>query len=309
MIKAVTAMSALLSIDSTRMPRGAELPIGVLSHSESSVALVGQWHSLFEVLAGQLAVSKGVICVSGEDARSRVIKGQLGIATTGFQWPAGCTVAELLELSGRLLGLSVEQSRDEVKRVLQRFDLGYLRKQKLDRLLPMAARKVALAHAMIGSPQFLALEEPLLGLTTHDGMEMVKAIGRAREGRPLIVSVGHATSGSVERVLVDSCDEVLVLRSGVLTLQGPPLQLADGESLFVTTFMGDGDALKHALEQQGLVVRSCLPLPRQEGAPDAQPLIRAVVELAPGQSTRPLFVAAGSCNAALLELRAVSNVE
>ncbi|HTM46664.1 MAG TPA: hypothetical protein VL137_17030 [Polyangiaceae bacterium] len=302
-------MSALLSIDFSRLQGEHRFPINVASREGSSVALVGQWHSLFEVLTGEISAKADSIAVDGVDARTRVIKGQLGVLPAKFTWPEASSVSELFELSARLLGLSAEHSRVETKRVLQLFDLGYLRKQKLNRLLPVQLRKVALAHTLIGSPQFIALEEPLLGLTSHDGMDVLKAIGLARQGRSVIVSVSHAASGSLERVLVESCEEALVLEAGVLTLQGPPVQLAGQESLLVTTFLGDRDALKQALEQQGLVVRSCMLLPQQHLSGDGRPLTRAVVELPPGQSTRPLFVAAGSCNAALLELHAVNNVE
>jgi ABC-type sulfate/molybdate transport systems ATPase subunit len=174
----------------------------------------------------------------------------------------------------------------------------------------MQLRLVALAHALLGSPRTLALEEPFLGLTTQDSNVVLEAIEVARGNCQLIVAVSHADPGSVERLLIDRCAEVLVLRNGALTLQGPPTRLGDGAGLFAVTLAGDAGHLREALASAGVLVRSFSPLsPEAAGAFSGQSVGRLVVELPPGQSTLPLFAAAKSSGTTLLELRALGDVE
>jgi energy-coupling factor transporter ATP-binding protein EcfA2 len=222
----------------------------------------------------------------------------------------------LLELSAGLLGLATSEAAREVQHVLQQLQLVPLRQQKLDRLSTLQGRIVALAHALLGSPRHLAVEDPLLGLTTQDSRQFLDVLNQARQGRSLIVHVPHAAAGCMERLLVDSCEEVLVLERGAITLQGPPSQLDAGRGLFQITVLGegvadDGQTLRGALAERGVVVRAFTPLPQaaSTGSQTQGPVARLVVELDPVSTTLPLFAAAKSCNSTLLDLHALSTLE
>lgn len=309
-------VTALLSIDSAATQHSELFPVDLRVHTTSSLALVGQWHALFQVLTGEVVVRKDAICVAGHDARHLVISGTLGVIASRFTWPDGQTVEQVLELSAGLLGLSASEASREVRQVLQQLQLTAHRQQKLHKLSTLQARVVALAHASLCSPRYLAVEDALLGLTTQDSRQFLDVLDRARLGRSLIVHVPHAVAGCMERLLVDSCEQVLVLERGAVTLQGPPAQLDAGRGLFQITVLGqgveaDGETLRGALAEHGVVVRSFTPLPRAAatGSPPQGPVARLVVELDPLSPTLPLFAAAKSCNSTVLDLHALPTSE
>lgn len=301
-------MSALLSIDAQAL-NDATFPISISSHTTTSLALVGDWQPLFDVLCGLSRAPSGAIEVLGQDARSSVLDASLGVLPEAVQWPAGQRVFELLELSASLLGLSKSEAAEQARRVLGALELAPQQKQLLSRLPPLQMRRLGIAHALLGGPRTLALQNPVVGLTTPDARALMDALGRVAVEQALIVSVPHADPGSPERELVDRCSEVIVLRQGAITLHGPPARLADAGGLLQLTVTGAGSAaLRQALLAEGVVVRSITPL-AQHPVPASNQLERVVVELTGGQSTLPLFRAAKSCDATLLELRSLANVE
>lgn len=306
-------MSPLLSIDSAATQRADLFPIDLETRAQSSLALVGQWHALFQVLTGEISVSRNAIRLVGSDARDQVISGTLGVLPSRFAWPLGFTVEQLLSLSAELLGMTAQDAARDMDRVLQLLQLTAFRQQKLSKLLPLQTRLVGLAHALLGSPSCLAVEDALLGLTTQESRLFLDALELSRQGCSLIVNVAHAAAGCVERLLIDSCEEVLILDRGAITLQGPPSQLNVSHGLFQITIIGmgvaeGGQVLRGALEARGVAVRSFTLLP-QTRSPAQGPMARLVVELDPSAATLPLFAAAKSCNSTLLDLHALPNVE
>jgi ABC-type Na+ transport system ATPase subunit NatA len=307
-------VNSLLSIDCAGTRRTDLFPTDLAARSPGSLALVGQWRALFQVLTGEIVVGKHAICVRGEDARAQVIAGQLGVLPSRFEWPHGHNVEAFLELSAGLLGMSPGDASREAERVLVTLALLAVRRQQLAKLSPLQLRQVALAHALLGSPKCLAIEEALLGLTTQDSLIFLETLAIARQGRALIVNVPHATPGSVERLLIDGCEEVLVHEHGAITYQGSPTQLQGQRGLFQLTIQGmgaadGGRAVCDALQQRGVVVRSCSMLPPSDRDQAAGPRARLVVALEPEAPTLALFAAAKSCDSTLLDLHPLSNVE
>jgi ABC-type multidrug transport system ATPase subunit len=308
-------VSTLLSIDSAATQRTDLFPVDLSATTESSLALVGQWHALFQVLTGEIAVNKRSICVAGLDARDQVTSGMLGVMPSRFAWPDGHTVEQLLQLSAGLLGMSGREASSEAQRVMQQLQLLPLRQQKVAKLLPLQMRSVALAHALLGSPRCLAIEDALLGLTTQESRLFLETLRPLQHQCALIVNVAHATAGCVERMLVEHCDEVLILDRGAITLQGSPSQLTSVGMLFQMTITGagiaeGGQSLRAALQERGVVVRSFATLADSAAGASVQgPAARLVVELGPDAATLPLFAAAKSCNSTLLDLRALPNLE
>jgi ABC-type multidrug transport system ATPase subunit len=308
-------VSALLSIDSAATQRTDLFPVDLKATTPRSLALVGQWHALFEVFTGDVTVGKSSICIAGMDARDQVTSGTLGVVPSRFVWPDSHTVEQLLQLSAELLGMSSREATLETQRVMQQLQLLPQRQQKLAKLLPLQMRTVGLAHALLGSPRCLAIEDTLLGLTTQESRLFLEVLNSLTQNCALIVNVAHAAAGCVERLLVEGCDEVCVLDRGAITLQGAPAQLVSGGGVFQLTVTGAGVAegghtLRAALQERGVVVRSFTAVADTEAASTGRgPTARLVVELGSGTATLPLFAAAKSCSSTLLELHALPNLE
>jgi ABC-type Na+ transport system ATPase subunit NatA len=308
-------VNALLSIDSAATGHADLFPVDLRATTQRSLALVGQWHALFQVFTGELMVSKGAICIAGLDARDQVTSGTLGVIPSRFPWPESHTVEQLLELSAGLLGMSKGETSREAQRVMQQLQLLPLRQQKLVKLLPLQMRSVGLAHALLGSPRYLAIEDALIGLTTQESRLFLDLLKPLTQNCALIVNVAHAAAGCVERLLVEDCDEVLILDRGVITLQGSPSRLASVGVLFQMTITGagvmeGGHALRAALQERGVVVRSFTALTGAgTGVVAEGPAARLVVELGPGVATLPLFAAAKGCDSTVLDLQALANLE
>jgi ABC-type multidrug transport system ATPase subunit len=301
----MTKMPALLKLGGAPLIGGtAPLAIEVTSKAERSLTLVGNWLPLFATLAGEARAPRGALEIAGEDGRDLVLDLRLGLLRSSAQWPASYTVAEVLELSTRLLGRSLLESKALAKEALESLGILALAKQRLERLRFGDRRLVELAHALLGKPEILALENPLWGLEGEDRERFAKAVAIVRAERKTLVSVANLSGDTWDQGLVQGAEEIFILHEGLLTWQGSPAAFARSQRLYVMTLAGKLDPVVSELGRRGVVVRSSVPTSAIATLAEG----RLVVELPADLSTRALLEAAQAGAATLLELRSLDDV-
>jgi ABC-2 type transport system ATP-binding protein len=281
-------MTQLLLLEAARIDvGGAPLCDGLSVVSEANrVGLAGDWSSLFALLAGRGRLVRGRAEIAGARADRAVREGRVGLAVSSVGLPGSMRVLDCLRASARLAGFSAGRAPELGRRALGEFGLEPLAGRRIREMSELERRGLGLAHAVLGGPTAIALEEPLGGLDDASAGVVARWIERAATGRRLLVSGQHAGSAGPERGLFGALDEVLVLGSGRLLAQGSAADALGMAHRYSVVVRSRWSELGAALGARGIPVtlvplaggsvRLVLELPR----PEALDLVRdAVVEL------------------------------
>ena len=173
------------------------------------------------MLLGVLTPSAGRISVLGEDMpaqRHRVLP-RMNFTSPYVDVPKRLTVAQNLSVFADLYGL--RRARERIAEVAEDCDLTGLLKRPYGSLSAGQRTRVSLAKAVLNEPDVLLLDEPTASLDPDIGDRMRTYLERYqhRTGCTMLLASHHM--GEVERM----CDDVIMLRAGVLVDQGSPQEL------------------------------------------------------------------------------------
>ncbi len=173
------------------------------------------------MLLGVLTPSAGRITVLGEDMpaqRHRVLP-RMNFTSPYVDLPKRLTVAQNLSVFADLYGL--RRARERIAEVADDCDLTGLLKRPYGSLSAGQRTRVSLAKAVLNEPDVLLLDEPTASLDPDIGDRMRTYLERYqhRSGCTMLLASHHM--GEVERM----CDDVIMLRAGVLVDQGSPQEL------------------------------------------------------------------------------------
>jgi ABC-2 type transport system ATP-binding protein len=147
-------------------------------------------------------------------------RGGLAPASIGYLperafYPLRFTIHSYLDTMAQLVGLAGRLKRDEVARLLEQVGLAGVADQRLGACSRGMLQRLGLAQALLGDPDLLVLDEPVLGLDPAGQVfmrEQIVALDRA--GKTVLLSSHHLDE--VTRV----CSHVAVLSRGRLVRTG-----------------------------------------------------------------------------------------
>jgi ABC-2 type transport system ATP-binding protein len=157
----------------------------------------------------------GDVAVLGRPAGDPSLRHEIGYAAQSAAVYQDLTVEENLRYFRHVVGAPA----GDVDRVLEEVELGPLRSRVVSRLSGGQRSRVSLAVALLGKPRLLLLDEPTVGLDPVL-REQLWSLFRQLAGDGLTLLVSSHVMDEAER-----CDELLVLRDGVLLAQGSPEEL------------------------------------------------------------------------------------
>lgn len=136
------------------------------------------------MLSGLLAPTEGTALVSGYDVRHdpAAVRGTVGLVTDVPGLFEQMTLPDYLDFFGNLYGMPGSSRVRRANELIDFFELGAHRKEKMAGFSKGMKQKVALARALIHEPAVLYLDEPTSGLDPL----------AARSVRELILSLKHA---------------------------------------------------------------------------------------------------------------------
>ncbi|MBI5463104.1 MAG: ABC transporter ATP-binding protein [Gammaproteobacteria bacterium] len=173
------------------------------------------------LLLGLLTPSSGRIHVLGEDMlahRYRVL-GRMNFSSPYVDLPQRLTVAENLSVYAHLYG--VRRVRERIAALAAALEIGAYLRRPYGTLSAGQRTRVALAKALLNTPEVLLLDEPTASLDP-DSADRIRGylLDYQRETGATLLLASH-NMPEVERV----CDDVMMLRQGRLVDRGTPAQL------------------------------------------------------------------------------------
>ncbi len=173
------------------------------------------------MLLGVLTPSGGRATVLGAEMpvqRHRVLP-RMNFTSPYVDLPKRLTVAQNLSVFADLYGL--RRPRERIAEVAEDCDLTGLLERAYGSLSAGQRTRVSLAKAVLNEPDVLLLDEPTASLDPDIGDRMRTYLERYqhRTGCTMLLASHHM--GEVERM----CDDVIMLRAGVVVDQGSPQEL------------------------------------------------------------------------------------
>ena len=159
--------------------------------------------------AGSASVAGVKVGLDQPELRRRL--GYLDQDPRFYGWMTG---RELLELIGRLHGLSGPELRARVGEMLERTGLTAAAGRRIGGYSGGMRQRLGIAQALIHRPQLLFLDEPVSSLDPEGRRDLLELIAGLR-GEATVVFSSHVLS-DVERI----CDRVAILHRGRLVTEG-----------------------------------------------------------------------------------------
>jgi len=181
-----------------------------------------------QMLLGTLLPSSGTINYFGADFGQHRIAAlkRIGYASGYDKLPARLTVAENLDVVGRMYPIAPHLRAQRIESLLKFFGIGQMRNRQTGTLSAGQATRVMLAKAFIAHPELVLLDEPTASLDPDVAREVRQFIlAQCRERGTSILITSH----NMDEV-TELCDRVLILKNGTIIAENTPELLAQSTS-------------------------------------------------------------------------------
>jgi ABC-2 type transport system ATP-binding protein len=182
-------------------------------------------------LLGLLRPTDGNIALFGDNPQRASARQNVGFAPEIPHFPDFLSGREVMAFHGRLLKLPREKIKEQTKQLLSEAELSDAPK-RIRAFSKGMVRRLALAQALLGDPEFLVFDEPTADLDPLGRRDVRNKLIQLKEAGTTVLLNSHLLS-EVERV----CDRVAILHRGKVLAIGTIDELVpegkDLESVFV----------------------------------------------------------------------------
>lgn len=199
-----------------------------------------------QMLLGTLTPTSGSIHYFDRDfTHNRIaLLNKIGYASGYDKLPARLTVAENLDIIGRIYNIPSLIRTKRIKELLEFFQIGELHNKQTGTLSAGQATRVMLAKTFINVPEIVLLDEPTASLDPDIAHQVRKFIlTQSKELNTAILITSH----NMDEV-TELCDRVLVLKNGKFIADNTPEELARSVSrtrIHLTISQGLDNALTY----------------------------------------------------------------
>lgn len=227
-----------LALDNVTLSLPAGEPIALIGPNGAGKT------TLLSLLCGYVRASGGSVHVMGETPGSQALSGKLAALPQDALMDPRLSVGRQLRFYARLQGLSRKDARLEVERVLEQVDLAGSIKTKPADLSHGMRKRIAIAQALLGSPQLVLLDEPTAGIDPPNA-KLIRDLIREQSSNTTFVVSSHNLD-ELERL----CGSVVYLEKGRLISVGPVSD--DDHHDFVTIRLGTVSEAEFTAAASGL---------------------------------------------------------
>ena len=171
-------------------------------------------------LMGLIRPTSGSARILGHTIPSREARFKVGFLPEAPYFYDYLTVGELLDLAGRLFGLSASVRKQRAGELIARVGLERAQSQSLKKFSKGMLQRAGLAQALMNDPELVVLDEPMSGLDPIGRKEVRDLIVELRDqGKTVFFSTHILTD--VEAIT----DQVAIIARGQLQAHGTPYEL------------------------------------------------------------------------------------
>ncbi|QQR80001.1 MAG: ABC transporter ATP-binding protein [Deltaproteobacteria bacterium] len=174
--------------------------------------------TLMKILAGFLVPSQGIVTVAGIPVQKRPLEARKKVGYMP-ETPAlyrELRVEEYLDFVSTLKGLSQEETQKERPYLIDCCGLEKILKKLIGGLSKGNRQRVALAQALIGSPEVILLDEPTSALDPAQVMDIRNFI-KGIAGQKTVLMSSHILSE-----IAQICDRIVFIRDGRVVFLSDP---------------------------------------------------------------------------------------
>lgn len=168
------------------------------------------------ILTANLKICSGDILVSDSCNNKKMIgkkNCQIGYLSQKFGCMPQLTVKEQLQYFCYLKKIPASEEEYEISRVLDAVHMSEFANQKCKKLSGGMVRRVGIAQAILGKPQFILLDELTTGLDIEERCHFYQIFHQLEGVCPVLVS-SHITED-----IVEGCTNTIILKTGTILLQ------------------------------------------------------------------------------------------
>ncbi len=199
------------------------------------------------VMTGYIAANSGTVKINDYDILKEPEKAKKCIGYLPEIPPlyTDMTVREYLLFVAELKKVPKRERASHVEEILEKMQLGEVQNRLIRNLSKGYKQRTGLAQALIGYPEILILDEPMVGLDPKQIIEMRDLIKSLGKDHTILLS-SHILS-EVSAV----CDHVLIISHGRLAASGSPEELQEmmrGQAEIEVVVSGTGQQAEEVLQ-------------------------------------------------------------
>lgn len=178
------------------------------------------------MLTGLLTPSAGEVEVLGLSIprQAETLRRRIGYMTQKFSLYDELTTWENLEFMGRIHGMSGQPLGDRLHELLATYELTALSRQRAGAMSGGQKQRLALAAAVIHSPDLLLLDEPTSAVDPQNRRDFWEKLFDLSEGGTTILVTTHYMDEA------ERCHALAIMEAGRVRAQGSPQALMDAMS-------------------------------------------------------------------------------
>ncbi len=174
------------------------------------------------MLTGYLAATQGKIWINGHDVSEEPMEARRCIGYLPEIPPLylDMTPYEYLQFAAELKGLPKEKRESMIEKAMEQTQIEDMQERLIRHLSKGYRQRVGLAQALLGEPEVLILDEPMVGLDPKQIIEIRELIRSLGEKHTVILS-SHILSE-----ITSICDHVMIISRGKLVASDTPENLS-----------------------------------------------------------------------------------
>lgn len=200
------------------------------------------------IMTGYLAPTEGEVLIDGYDIMKEPEKAKSRIGYLPEIPPVypDMTVYEYLSFAAELKRIPRKEREDAIEKAVELTQIEEVSERLIKNLSKGYKQRVGLAQAILGEPEVMILDEPMVGLDPKQIIEIRDLIKLLGKNHTILLS-SHILS-EISAV----CDHIMIIAGGRLVASDSPEGLQkrmQGKSILEATVKSDMAALKKVLEE------------------------------------------------------------
>ena len=196
--------------------------------------------TLIKILLGIVKKTGGRATLLGQDAGDTAIRRQVGYLPEDHAFPGYHTAESLLDVYGRLYGLTRTERRSRIAEALAVVGLAKRKAYRIRTYSKGMKQRLGIASAFFHDPRVIFLDEPTDGVDPV-GRKDIRQLLEQLKGEGRTIFVNSHLLGEVEQI----SDRVAILHQGQLVREGTVADLTRQEGRF-TLGLAPGEAFPTA---------------------------------------------------------------